>query len=85
MNAAGCVLALTFVDQCGGLPVPHRAVWVAWLRHFEPRPADVHEAAQMLHFSGHLHRDRLTPEGVRAALEVMHEALTPPGPIGGDV
>ena len=77
MNAAGYVLALAFLEG-GGLPLPHRAAWASFLRRLEPHPADVHEAAQMLHVSGHLRHDRLTPEGARAALEVLHLTLAPP-------
>ena len=81
MNAAGYVLALIFVE---GLPLPHRAAWVAWLRSFEPRPVDLRLAAQILHLNGFLRHDRLTPKGVRAALEAVHEALTPPSLNGGE-
>ena len=83
MNAAGYVLACALLEG-SALPLPHRAAWAGLLRQCEPHPADTRLAAHILHLSGHLAHDRLTPDGVPAAKNELHNAVTPPSR-GGDV
>ncbi|WP_420596881.1 hypothetical protein [Deinococcus sp.] len=83
MNAAGYVLACALLET-SALPLSHRAAWAALLRHCEPHPADAHSAAHILHLSGHLAHAELTPDGVLAAKNELHEVLTPPLLKGGE-
>lgn len=79
MNAAGYVLSLALLDT---VPLSQRPAWLAYLAGLEPHAQHRRQAAQMLHESGLLTYGGLTPDGVQAAREALHAALTP-GPIGG--
>lgn len=76
----GYALALTLG---AGLPLDARAGLTAFLRPFEPHPAELREAVMKAHVSGHLERGALTPEGVRLALEALAGAALPPRSIRG--
>jgi len=80
LTPEGYALALAL---CAGLPLAFRAGLLGFLADFEPSPADVQEAAVTTHLSGHMARGRLTPDGVRAALEALEGLALPPRSIRG--
>ena len=73
--------ALTRCEEAAPLPV--RAAWASFLRRAEPCPAELRRAGLDAHERGHLRAGILTPDGVRAALDVLRDLDTPPGLKGG--
>ena len=76
----GYALALTLG---AGLPLDVRAGLTAFLRPFEPHPAELREAVMKAHLSGFMERGALTPEGVRAARLALESTALPPRSIRG--
>lgn len=83
MNPHGYALAFALLSDPDRLPFPVRAAGLAFLRRFEPHPADVREAALKAHTTGHLRGGRLTAEGERDALEALRGVGLSPRPGSG--
>lgn len=78
MTGHAYALALALCAHEDAAPLPVRAVWLSFLRRSEPHPADVREGAVKAHLCGHMRVGQLTPDGVRAALEALSAAHSPP-------
>ncbi|PTA68994.1 hypothetical protein [Deinococcus arcticus] len=75
-HAYALAWALTRCEDAAPLSV--RAVWASFLRRSEPCPAAVRRGALEAHERGQMRAGRLTGSGVRAALEVLGGAQSPP-------
>jgi hypothetical protein len=76
MTPEGYALACTWAALA---PLEVRAGLLGFLPACECGPAEHRAAYLEAHISGLMTHGRLTPEGVRAALEALETADTPPG------